>query len=458
MVKVGHGNPELGNRYARRAFLGLAGASILGIVACGDESSERQFAGDPRTVQSGDGALSEDLSPGSAGSPTAAPTSMPVAELLAPRSDRTIAIGSQPHILFVADVDSGDGRPVWSNSERSIWASAVDTTSTIIALLTSSSESAAAWAVEFVDVADGTSNSIPLGADGDSVIRPDSVAVGRGGIDWFPNSRSVAVSLPTGGLVQVFPDGSEVKLAKAAAAKRPAAISISSDGNTIAFVDQPSGSEGSGIFAGSIKAKPIDPIVVLPADRSGNRYAREIEWIGMSPRVATIVEREELGTPQGDLFYLDTHTHAPQLAWTSPSGRDIASVESFGISPDSLVTAFLTNPSRPEPGKPSSVWLKQTEGTAIERFDLPVMLTETRLEFTNAGVTIAGIEGRTNEDDGLVTIFLLAPNGEIQEIYQQEPPGTPVASPVASPAGSPLSSPLASPAASPSPVAATNEG
>lgn len=252
----------------------------------------------------------------------------------------------------------------------------------------------------------------------------------------------------------MFPDGSQVKLVRASAAKRPAAVAISADDSALAYVDQPSGSEGSGIFAGSMKAMPVDPIVVLPADRSGNRYAREIAWIPPGGRVATIVEREELGNPQGDLFFVDSHTGTPQLVWTSPPGREVASVESFAISDDGSVLAFVTNPSRPKSGKSSSLWLMQVDGPTIERFDLPLELAESQVAFSPRGAVVTGLGGQEEQSDGTGLAYLLQPSGEVTMLYQEATPGTPVASPEASPAASPAPSPVASP----SPAAATVPG
>jgi hypothetical protein len=299
----------------------------------------------------------------------------------------------------------------------------------------------------------GDAVTVPIGTGIGSESAPDAAAQGRGGLAWLPDSGSVVAAMPTGGLLQVFPDGSQVRLAKAAIAKRPAAVALSPNGGAIAFVEQPTGSEGSGIFAGSMRAKPIDPIVVLPPDRSGNRYARGVQWIGESDRVATILEREELGSPQGDLFYLDVHNPVPRLAWTSPPGRDTASVESFTISPDGLVTAFVTSPARSEVGKPSSVWVMQTDGPSIERFDLPSKLAEPRIIFSSEGLIVTGRAGQHEVPTG----FLLAPNGQVSLVYQQPPAATPVASPVGSPAASPVASPVASPA-SPSPQPVKSEG
>ncbi|HET9659567.1 MAG TPA: hypothetical protein VFP05_04510 [Thermomicrobiales bacterium] len=321
--------------------------------------------------------------------------------------------------------------------------------------MTSDGNTAADWFVDFVAVEGGAIVRVPIGSGNEHV--PDSVAEGRGGIAWLPDSESVVVSMPSGGLLQVFADGSQIKLAKAADAKRPAAVALSQNGDAIAFVEQPSGSDGSGIYAGSMRAKPIDPIVVLSPDRSGNRYARGVQWIGASNRLGTIIEREELGSPQGDLFFLDVRGGTPHLAWTSPSGRDTASVETFAVSPDGMVTSFVTNPVRAESGKMSSVWMMQTDGPSIERFDLPGIVAEPRLAFTPAGLVATGVSGRTDNEYGVAAGFLLAPNGQVELIYQQAPEATPVASPAGSPAASPPASPVASPS-SPSPEAITDAG
>lgn len=432
--------------YSRRTFLLTSGFTLLGLAGCADQVSDRQFAGEPRTTLVGTESTTPEITTLPAGSPTAIPTSIPIAQLLAPSGKRTQVIGHTRNELVVIDAAKATGKIAWSNNHRVIWAADIAEPAGI-ALLTSDATSPKNWAVEFVDITTGGMNIVEIGngkSSGD--LHPDVVAGGRGGVAWLPDQSSVAISLPTGGLLQVFPDGSQIKLAKAMIAKRPSALAISPDGSTLAYIDQPAGVEGSGVYAGSMKAKPIDPIVVLPADRSGNRYARGIAWIGTTARVATIIDREELGAAQGDLFFLDTQTRIPTLIWTSPVGRAVASVESFAISPNSLVTAFLTNPVRPNREKPSSVWLQQTDGPAIERFDLPVSLAASRLAFTPNGVAITGLAESGEEHEQLVAGYLLDSSGRISLLYRQPSAATPVASP------------QASPVASPSPVAITNAG
>ncbi len=440
---------------SRRSLLIVPGLSVLAVASCGDESNDRHFAGDPRTAPAGSTLPPQLTSVAQAGSPTAAPTAMETLDLISPRGSGTIGLIPLRHELIVVHANPAEGRSIWSNDDRALWSAVADPTSTIVAALTSDDNSATGWTVEFIPVEGGDIVTVPVGAASGKEHAPDAVAEGRGGLAWLPDSGSVVVSLPSGGLLQVFPDGSQVKLAKAAIAKRPQAVALAQDGGAIAFVEQPTGSDGSGIYAGSMRAKPIDPIVVLPPDRSGNRYARDVQWIGESDRLATILEREELGSPQGDLFFLDVHNPTPQLAWTSPPGRDPASVESFSISPDGLVTAFVTNPARSGVGKTSSVWVMQTDGPSIERFDLPMKIADPRIVFSSDGLIVTGLTGRIDDEDGLPAGFLLAPNGKIELIYQQAPGATPVASPSGSPIASPVASPVASPA-SPSPQPVTS--
>lgn len=433
-------------KYSRRSLLAISCAGLLGIAGCADQASDRQFAGDPRTEEGDRSNETLGAQPTESGSPTAIPTRLPVAQLLEPRGDQTRIIAFQRHALTIVDVANATGREIWSEAKRFIWAAGLSPSSAEVALLTSSNDAPVNWAVEFVDAMSGELEVAEIGDwDGTSGQHPDAVTGGSGGLAWEPDSGSVVVALPTGGLLQVFPDGSQVRVAKAMVAKRPSAVAISPDGSTIAFIDQPSGVDGSGVFAGSMKAKPIDPIVVLPADRSGNRYAREVAWVGTTARVATIIDREEMGVAQGDLFFLDTHTRQPQLVWTSAGGRDIASVESFAISADTLVTAFLTNSIRTTADKPSALWMKQSDGASVERFDLPIRVSSSRIAFTPEGVAVAGIRPATASQEERVSSFLLDRNGRISLLYETPPMATPVASPLASPAASPVGSP--SPAA-----------
>ena len=388
------------------------------------------------------------------GSPTAVPTQMPVAELMSPRGTARLSLIVHPQRLTAVDLESGDGSEIWANPDRTIWAVTSTRTGEQVALLTAPNDSATGWAVDFVGANGESFGQIELGVRrGTPGQRPDAVAGSRGGLAWIGETSSVAVALPSGGLQQVFSDGSQVRLLPASAAKRPAAVAVTQDAGTIAYVDQPSGAEGSGIYAGSMKAKPIDPIVVLPADRSGNRYAHDVAWIGSGGRIATIIEREELGNPQGDLFYVDTSSRIPTLAWTSPAGREVWSVESFALSDDGAVTAFLTNASNPDTSKPSSIWMLQVDGGAIERFELPVGLEESRLVFSPQGVAISGIVRSEDDRPGKGAVYLVSPNGEVIVRYLETASATPVASPEASP----IASPVASPEASPSPQAVTAE-
>ena len=346
--------------------------AIATLAACGDESNTRQFAGGPQTPGSGTTPDATNAQ-GPVGSPTVPPTPMSIGALLEPHGDARKALVVHADTVVAIEIQSGESQIIWHDADRVVWAVTTDQTVDRVALLTAPTGIASGWSIDFVNASGDVTNVVNLGErTGTPAPIPDAVAAGRGGLDWIGESASVAVALPTGGLQQVFADGSQVRLLSATNAKRPAAVAVTQDAGTIAYVDQPSGSEGSGIYAGSMKAKPVDPIVVLPADRSGNRYASGVAWISPGNRVATVIEREEVGIPQGDLFYIDTETRVPQLAWTSPTGREVWSVESFAISDDGAVVTFLTNPSNPDTRKASSVWMMQIDGGTIERFDLPV--------------------------------------------------------------------------------------
>lgn len=437
---------------ARRTRRGMLFGSLLApvaLVACGDESSTRQFAGGPQTPGTEETPASPSVS-GETGSPTAVPTQMPIAQLLAPRGTAPYVDISGGDRLSVIDIVSGIQTEAWSNPDRAIWATAATPNGERIALLTAPKGASSGWSIDFVAPDGEPIGRVELGArSGTPEYQPDAVVAGRGGLAWIGESSSVAVGVPSGGLLQVYSDGSKVRLLSASSAKRPAAVAVTSDGGTIAYIDQPTGSDGSGIYAGSMKAKPIDPVVVLPADRSGNRYAHELAWIDSGDRVATVIEREELGQPQGDLFYVDTTTGTPTLAWTSPAGRDVWSVESFTVSDDGVVIAFVTNSRNSTTRKPSSVWLMQIGGAAIERFELPVELAGSNLVFSPDGLAIGGM---VRSDEGEIhpnAAYLVTPNGKVVERYFEATAATPVASPDASPEGSPIASPVASPVASP---------
>lgn len=452
MAREGRAATIFSSRCSRRGLLGWSLVAGLALVACGDESGTRQFAGGPQTAGPSE-TSGMSVSESNPASPTALTTRMPVAELLAPRGETGIALIVDQNRLVSVELESGESRELWADPNRSIWAVAATPSGERVATLTAPGESSTGWAIDFIDADGELLGHVEFGPRASTPADvPDAVAGGQGGLAWIGESASVAVAVPSGGLQQVYSDGSQVPILSASMAKRPAAVAITDDAGTIAYVNQPSGSEGSGIYAGSIKAKPIDPIVVLPADRSGNRYARDLAWIAPGGRVATIIERGELGNPQGDLFFIDTETGTPALAWTSPAGREVWSVESFAISQDGSVVAFLTNSSNPQSTKSSSAWLMQVDGSALERFDLPLELTTSRLVFSSHGVAISGIVRTGIDEDGGGAVYLVTPDGDVVERYREPTLATPVASPIASPEATPVASPEASPSPQASPV------
>lgn len=452
MSTSGRFRPRPVTALSRRRFLWLTGASLLVVAGCGDAADDRRFAGEPGTDLPRNDLPQTETPAVASGSPTALPTSMPVAQLLGIRSESNTVLAARPHDVTAIDVETGEAWTVWSDPARLLWAFDLAPDGSKIALMTSVADTAGDLSLTFVNLDDGGSKTVGLGARfGTPSAQPDAVAGGTGGVAWLPDSASVAVALPTGGLVQVFPDGSQVRLLPSGSARRPGAVSISAEDGALAFVDQQQGDTGSGIYAGSMKAKPIDPVVLVPGDRSGNRYARDVQWVPPGGRVATIIDREELGSPQGDLFFIDAHTAVPELIWTSPRGRDTSSVRSFSVSPDGGVIAFVTSPVGDGAKSASALWVMQVDGPAIERFDLPVVLDETSVWFTSQGIAVTGVEGKSDGEPGMVHAYVLAPGGKLTASYVEQLPASPVASPVASP----QASPVASPVASPSPVPAT---
>jgi len=125
-------------------------------------------------------------------------------------------------------------------------------------------------------------------------------------------------------------------------------------------------------------------------------------------------------------------------------------VESFAVSDDGVVVAFLTNPSNPATRKPSSIWIMQVDGGAVERFELPVELEASRIVFSPQGVATSGIVRTGEGGEGVGAVFLVSLNGEIDELYRESILATPMASPIASPQACPVAAPEGSP--SPRPV------
>lgn len=456
MVFDGSSRFPVSARTSRRALLGGLGATLAGLVACGDESSDRQFVGDPRTPTSSREEASPDVRTAATGSPTPMVTPLPTSQLLGARGtiDR-VGLGSV-HEFRIVDVQSGNSQVIWRDENRILWAAELDPTGAIAAVLSSALDSESAFAVDFIDSGTAGGVRIVVGEQlASPAAIPDAVAGGDGGIAWIADRPEVVVALPTGGLLRVQPNGSIARVADPIVAKRPGAVSITSDATTVAWVDRPLAGGGTGIFGGSFRALPIDPVTLLPADRSGNRNARGVQWVPGDSRMVTIIEGEELGRPHGDLFVVDVHTSFPELLWASPPGPERASVEAFTVAPDGLVVAFSTNSNRQGSERPTSVLIKQLDGPSIERFELPLELTDMRLTFTIEGLAVTGFEGGDGAQLG--SAWLVTPDGDIESIYQDDglatpiavDEGTPVASPAASPGASPNASPLASPVASP---------
>src|SRR5215218_7255671 len=135
---------------SRRTLLASSALAVLGLAACGDESSTRQFAGGPQTPDIGGtpeaaGALSDN------GTPTAASTQLPVEQLLAPRGVSRISLIAHRDQLVAVDLDSGENFRLWSDSDRTIWAVAATQSGERIAILSAATGSASGWTIDFVD-------------------------------------------------------------------------------------------------------------------------------------------------------------------------------------------------------------------------------------------------------------------------------------------------------------------
>jgi hypothetical protein len=410
-------------------------------TSCADESSEREFAGQERTSEAVGTEQPTAVGSPRPSSPVPIASPMAVEELLSPRPAAKrllLLVGDEVRLI---GEEAKVGPPLLALEDQHVWAAGLSTDESQIALLLSSGVNSTDWSVMILN-ADGKQRlSVPL-VESAATPRPtpDVVITGSGGIAWSSDSKRLAVSIPTGGIVQIDEKGVIEQLANAETAPRPGALAWSPNGDVLAFVNQPKARFGAGVYAAATNARPIDPVEVLPPDPTGNRNAREIAWLGDAQNLAVVIERHESGNPQGDLFLVPVSGAMPRLAWASPAGATMQGVDAFAVSGDDRVIALVTI-QQSETGRAiSSVWLKQIDGAAIGRIDLPEALAATSIAWTPAGIVVSGTKAQFAESDqqSVTLAYLIKTDESVVEVFSNAPPpNTPVASPVASPVGTP---------------------
>ncbi len=424
---------------------------VLLATGCADDGGGRQFASDERTAKP---EMSPTVPPPSSGSTFAATAvASPLAdtELLAVQSGVgrvATVVDGKPYLIDVAE---GSAIELEGGGEARAWHAVVDPAGELVAVLVSPTANPSRWEIRMFDTSGALLDTIPVKTGpATAAAGMDIVAAGVGGLDWSPDGTRLAVALPSGGLYLATLDGAVETMASPRRVPIPDAIAWSQTGTAVSYVSRPSPAAGGGVNAASVNALPIDPVLVFPADPSGNRSATQTEWMGNGEQALTLVERAEFGTQLGSLFQVGVGQQTPRLEWTAGSLPNSPGAISFAVAPDSRVVAIVVREQR---GALSLV-LHQLGGGSQIVIPLGIDADRADVAWTEAGVAVVAANGEP--DAGGPVLALVDSTGAVAITTFGDAPGTPVASPIpASPVASPrAATPGASPASA-SPIASS---
>ncbi len=419
------------------------------LAACADDSSERQFAGDDQSTAA-PSATSQPI-------PTALPVASPQAlasplseeELFAPRGHGDLAALVLNGRVFLVRSSLEEPASLPIDQRWKPWVADVSPDGDRVAVLVSLAASDTTWKVLIVEPDGSVSQTMRIAGDDATVVASDVVTTGSGGLDWSPDGSRIAVALPTGGIYAADLDGAVVEMSPPRRVPRPGDLAWSNNGQAIAYTAQQDARSGAGIYVAPVAALPLDPVVLLKPDPTGNRSARDVTWTAGDDHVLAILERRETGGRGGDVLSVRSAGGQPEIIWSAGMLVGEGGAQEISLSPDGEVLAVLL--AGPDG---SMVELLQMSGTGTTMSELDARIERASIDWTAAGLLVVG--GEQSEDQGAVPFAALI--GVQGEVSRLEPAATPIASPqaIGSPAASPLASPVAvSPVASPAGTPAT---
>jgi hypothetical protein len=424
---------------------------LVVLVACADDDSDRQFAGEDQATGHPGQTPVQVIATQPLGTPAAVASPIEEDQMFAIRGSETVTAIIIDDVVYrynTAD-DQVTTLPVGPGYQP--WLADVSSGSEYLAVLVSPVDSLVQWKILVFDGSAELIHELPVvGGRASPVASSEVVATGTGGIDWSPDGMTIAVALPTGGLYAVGFDGIVEQMSPPRRVSRPGDLAWSPTGSAIAFANRPDSRSGLGLSLATTTAYPIDPVQLLRPDPTGNRSVRYVEWTPDGSEVIAIVDRKETGGVRGDVFSLETAGSQPRLIWSSGL-HTMAGADAISVSPDGSLLAVLSSNDDGE----SIIILRQIGGPSEVQRLLEVAVENGVILWTNDGVVVAGEPATRPDGDSPAPVFIrIDESGSVEQIG---PAGTPEASPqpVASPEATPVSSPVAGPDASPigSPVA-----
>lgn len=405
-------------------------ASLL-LAACGSAEQDRQFAGDPvdrPTITAvTDGPAAEPATPVAANQPAASP--IPLDELLGPGDGPEQVFLPNGTGLVVVHPGTGTARPLVIPGDAVLAAYAPAPDGASVALLISGRNG---WSVVVLDEA-GLEQARwdNLGGSAASPSALDSRA-GMGGLAWNPAGDRLVLALPTGGLFELEPGASPLRILAPARAGAPGGVAWSPTGEALAYAAPTDGRTNSAISVGSSGAYPLDPVPVLPATEAGSRTVLQLAW-GAGNRLCALIGIRGGALPGGDLFAIPVSGGVPSLVANAAAVSPAASITGFALSPSGDAVAWIVSTPTAVGGAESVVAVRQLDGGAPFRIDLPRRSRVTGLAWSAEGLVLA--LATTTADGTAAGYALVAPDGEAH-LLQPPAAGSPVpvtGSPVATP-------------------------
>jgi hypothetical protein len=295
---------------------------------------------------------------------------------------------------------------------------------------------------------DGLDGLLPAGAT------PVGGPTGRDVVDWSPQANRLLVALAGGGVIDVPLDGTPALLLRPDQAPAPLDAAWSPAGDAVAFVGQPAGASGAGLYVADTTKTPVQVKAIVAAPSGIGPSVVAMAW-HPNGRSLLFTRTGPSNDPRlgGDLFQVPPSGGTPRLVAAAGRAGPVSGIVDFAPSPDGRAVAFVVAlPGDPLP-EFHSLWVQQIGTPSALRLTVPPGTSVVNVWWTAAGLVWEAVPGtavqpREPAAPRALTHYL-STGIETRAVYQAQPPATPVASPVGSPVASPVGSPAPSPAGSP---------